>query len=187
MYLPARAPSNTSFIQDAGSRRILGFTVTTSVGTSLVTRALEQAVATRRRCPLDLSTDELIHHDDKGSQYTSLALSQRLSDLGNAVSTGRTGTALDNAATETTIGLYKTELIRSRSWTSRQEVETATAAWVKWFNKNRLHSALGYQPHQPREPIPSTTAPAKPGRVRQDSLQEPVRFTSPSTSACRTS
>jgi len=46
---------------------------------------------------------------------------------------------------ETTIGLYKTELIRSRRWASRQEIETATAAWVTWFNEKRLHSSIGYQ------------------------------------------
>ena len=57
------------------------------------------------------------------------------------------GTAYDNALMESTIGPYKTELISSarRIWTSRQEVETATTAWVSWFNRRRLHSALEYQ------------------------------------------
>jgi putative transposase len=61
-------------------------------------------------------------------------------------SIGRVGTAYDNALMETTIGLYKSELIHPRqtSWASRQEVETATARWVHWFNSQRLHSSLGY-------------------------------------------
>lgn len=135
----------TSFIQDAGTRHILGFTVATSMAASLVTKALEQALATRRRRRPGFTTNGLIHHADRGSQYTSLALSKRLQELGIAASTGRTGTALDNAAMETTIGLYKTELINAKRWSSRQEVETATAAWVTWFNEKRLHSALDYQ------------------------------------------
>jgi len=142
----------TSFIQDAGTRHILGFTVATSMATSLVARALEQALATRRRRRPGFTTNGLIHHADRGSQYTSLALSKRLQELGIAASVGRTGTALDNAAMETTIGLYKTELINTRRWTSRQEVETATAAWVTWFNEKRRHSALGYQSPTNYEP-----------------------------------
>lgn len=100
------------------------------MSTSIVTKALEQAVATRRRDAAGFAPIGLIFHSDRGSQYVSLALSTRLHDLGIAPSVGRTGTALDNAAMETTIGLYKTELIRTRRWTSRQEIETATSAWV---------------------------------------------------------
>lgn len=135
----------TSFVQDGGSKRILGFAVASSMQTSIVTRALEQAVATRRRGAAGFTASGLIFHSDRGSQYVSLAMSTRLQDLGIAPSVGRTGTALDNAAMETTIGLYKTELIRTRRWASRQEIETATSAWVTWFNERRLHSALDYQ------------------------------------------
>jgi len=80
------------------------------------------------------------------AQYTSLAFSQKLIDHGINGSIGRVGTAYDNALMESTIGLYKSELIHAgrRSWTSRQEVETATTAWVRWFNQRRLHSALDY-------------------------------------------
>jgi len=45
---------------------------------------------------------------------------------------------------ESTIGLYKTELIHTRVWTSIAELEAATAAWVAWFNNRRLHPSLGY-------------------------------------------
>ena len=56
------------------------------------------------------------------------------------------GDALDNALMESTIGLYKTELIdRRSSWTGRAEVERETAEWVRWFNADRLHSSIGYQ------------------------------------------
>jgi len=63
-------------------------------------------------------------------------------------SIGSVGDALDNALMESTIGLYKTELIdrHDRSWTGRAEVERETASWVHWFNSTRLHSSTTYLP-----------------------------------------
>ena len=112
----------------------------------LVTRALEQAVSVRRRSDPTFVTEGVIHRSDAGSQYTSLAFSQKLLDHGVNGSIGRVGTAYDNALMESTIGLFKTELIHPREalWASRQEVETALMAWVSWFDRDRLHSALGY-------------------------------------------
>lgn len=135
-----------SFLQDAGSRRILGFTIQSSQNADLVLKAVDQAVATRRRFDPQFTGEGVIHHSDAVSQYTSLAFSQKLVDHGIAGSIGRVGTAHDNALMESTIGLYKTELIHAdrKTWASRQEVETATVAWVNWFNRQRLHSALDY-------------------------------------------
>ena len=135
-----------SFLQDVFSRRILGFTVATSMGAQLVTKALDQAISVRKRTNPSFTGQGVIVHSDAGSQYTSLAFSQKLLDHGMAGSIGRVGTAYDNALIESTIGLYKAELIRpgGRAWTSRQEIETATTAWVAWFNERRLHSKLGY-------------------------------------------
>jgi len=137
-----------SFLQDGYSRHILGFTVATSKTTALVSSALDQAVSVRRRSSdVAFVADGLLVHSDAGSQYTSLAFSQKLHDHGLVGSIGRVGTAYDNALMESTIGLYKSELIhfRATGWTSRQEVETATARWVAWFNRVRLHGELGHQ------------------------------------------
>jgi transposase InsO family protein len=83
----------------------------------------------------------------ESGQYTSLAFTEALLEAGIAGSIGSVGDALDNALMESTIGLYKTELIdRQRSWTGRAQVERETAAWVHWFNTDRLHSAIGYRP-----------------------------------------
>ncbi|MFA5552397.1 MAG: integrase core domain-containing protein [Trueperaceae bacterium] len=62
-------------------------------------------------------------------------------------SSRRVGTAHDNALMESAIGLYKTELVNRRAigWDSRQELETATARWVAWFNRERSHGELGYR------------------------------------------
>lgn len=135
-----------SFVQDAGSRNILGFNVRTSRPSELVETALEQAVNARERvngrgC---LGVD-LIHHSDRGSQFTSISFSRKLREHGIRSSMGAVGTSADNALMESTIGLFKTELIYRRSWRSRQEVETETTAWVAWFNQKRLHSELGYK------------------------------------------
>jgi len=136
-----------SFVTDVYSRRILGWRVSATKTTPLVSSALEQALFTRRRGNAGFTATGLVHHSDAGSQYTSLAFTEALLEAGIAGSIGSVGDALDNALMESTIGLYKTELIdRQRSWTGRNEVERETAAWVHWFNTERLHSAIDYCP-----------------------------------------
>lgn len=78
-------------------------------------------------------------------QYTSIAFTEALQDAGITGSIGSVGDALDNALMESTIGLYKTEVIDQldRSWTSWRDVEAATASWVHWFNHDRLHTSIG--------------------------------------------
>jgi putative transposase len=91
--------------------------------------------------------DKLIHHSDAGSQYMSFRFTQHLIDSGIDASIGTVGDALDNALAESTIGLYKTELIKpQRPWHNKNEVDIATTAWVEWYNDRRLHEACGYRP-----------------------------------------
>lgn len=90
---------------------------------------------------------ELIHHADAGSQYTSFALAEHLDQAGIAASIGSVGDAYDNALMESTIGLFKTELIkRRRPWKTLSEVELATAEWVDWYCHRRLHGEIGHAP-----------------------------------------
>jgi transposase InsO family protein len=136
-----------ALLTDVFSRRILGWRVTTSKTTPLVMSVLEQAMFTRRRADSRFTPTGLVHHSDAGSQYTSLAFTEALPEAGIAGSIGSVGDALDNALMESTIGLYKTELIDTgRSWSGRAEVERETASWVHWFNTTRLHSSIGYLP-----------------------------------------
>lgn len=137
-----------SFVTDVFSRRILGWRVSTSKTTPLVLSALEQALFTRRRTSFEFTTDGLLHHSDAGSQYTSLAFTEALIDAGITGSIGTVGDALDNALMESTIGLFKTEVIghEQKIWTTWRQVEEATAAWVHWFNHERLHSSIGDVP-----------------------------------------
>jgi putative transposase len=137
-----------ALLTDVYSRRILGWRVTTSKATPLVLSVLEQALFTRRRTNVEFTTTGLLHHSDAGSQYTSLAFTEALHEAGIAGSIGSVGDALDNALMESTIGLFKTELVdrHERSWTGRAELERETAAWVHWYNTTRLHSAIGHVP-----------------------------------------
>jgi putative transposase len=83
----------------------------------------------------------------ESAQYLAIRYTQRLADAGAVCSVGSVGDSFDNALAESTIGLYKTELIRQRGpWRSLDEVELATLEWVDWYNQRRLHGALDYLP-----------------------------------------
>jgi putative transposase len=78
-------------------------------------------------------------------QYTSLAFSQRLADAGIAASMGSVGDAYDNAMIESFWGTIKTELLYRHVWPSRHDAEMAIFEWIEgWYNRERLHSSLGY-------------------------------------------
>jgi putative transposase len=132
-----------AFVIDAYSRRILGWRSATTMTTKLVLDAIEHAIWTRQREGVqDLSG--LIHHNDRGSQYTSIAFTERLADAGIDASIGTTGDSYDNALAETINGLYKTELIKRRSpWRTVEQVEVATLEYVDWFNHRRLYEHNG--------------------------------------------
>jgi putative transposase len=132
-----------AFVIDAYSRRILGWRAARSMQTALVLDALEQALWTRRRDGTgDLAG--LVHHTDAGSQYTSIAFTERLTAAGVSGSVGTVGDAYDNALAESVIGLFKTELIKPRGpWRTAEQVELATLEYVDWFNHRRLYEACG--------------------------------------------
>jgi transposase InsO family protein len=100
-----------AFVVDVFSRRILGWRVTTTKHTGMVTDALRQALQVRRRGEHAWVAAGLIHHSDAGSQYVSVAFTAELIAAGIAGSIGSVGDALDNALCESTIGLFKTEAI----------------------------------------------------------------------------
>lgn len=137
-----------SFCVDVFSRRILGWTCSASKATRLVSTVVEQAISLRRRANSCFTATGIVHHSDAGSQYTALAFTKELLAAGILGSIGTVGDALDNALMESTIGLFKTELIdrHPTTWADRDDVETATAGWVHWFNESRLHSSIGYLP-----------------------------------------
>lgn len=135
----------TAFVIDAYARRILGWSVATTMTSQLVVDAVEQAIWTRQREGKDLAG--LIAHHDHGVQYLSVAYSEHLDAAGIKPSTGAVGSSYDNALAESVIGLYKTELIKPRRpWKGFDDLEIATAEWVDWFNHRRLYEYCGDQP-----------------------------------------
>jgi transposase InsO family protein len=135
-----------SFVTDVCSRRILGWRVSMSKTTPLVMAALEQALFTRRRQNARFTARGIVFHSDAGSQYTAVSFTEALNEAEIAPSVGTVGDALDNALMESTIGLYKTELVehdRARSWSGAAELERETASWVHWYNTNRIHHSIG--------------------------------------------
>ena len=130
-----------AFIIDVFARKIVGWRVSTSMTTGFVLDALNQAIC--QRAPSE--ADKLIHHSDRGSQYLSIRYTERLAEAGIDTSVGSVGDSYDNALAESIIGLFKTEVIKFLGpWKSVGQVEWETLKWVDWYNKTRLHSAIGY-------------------------------------------
>jgi putative transposase len=128
-----------AFVIDAYSRAIVGWQFATHMRTDLVLDALRMALTLRAPG----ASVALTHHSDAGSQYTSFDYTQTLDDHGLLASIGTVGDAYDNAAAESFVDSFKTELIRDRVWRSRSQLELAVVEYVAWFNTERLHTSLG--------------------------------------------
>jgi len=142
-----------AFVIDAYARRILGWKVSTSMTTDLVLNAINQAIFTRK-CEGVKDLAGLIHHNDAGSQYTSVRFTERLLEERIDPSIGVVGDAHDNSLAESINGLYKTELIKPRRpWRNAAQVSADTAAYVDWFNNRRLYEYCGDMPPAKLEAI----------------------------------
>ena len=127
-----------AFVIDAYSRRIVGWQLASHMRTTLVLDALRMALH-QRGGGADV---ELVHHSDRGSQYTSIDYTQTLADHGVLASVGSVGDAYDNALAESFVDSFKTELIADRVWRSRSQLELAIVEYLGWFNSARIHQAL---------------------------------------------
>ena len=124
---------------DLYSRAIVGYAVADHMRTSLVTDALDMAIATRKPAA------GVIFHSDRGTQYTSGEFDTYCKKAGIRRSLGRTGTCYDNAVSESTFATYKKELIHTRPWPDLKNLTAATIDWIdNYFNTTRRHSTLGY-------------------------------------------
>jgi transposase InsO family protein len=128
-----------AFVIDVHSRRVVGWQLAPHMRASLVCDALRMAVSTRPR-GADVA---LVHHSDRGSQYTSIEFGQVLDDHHVLQSVGSVGDAYDNSLAESFVDTIKTELIRDRVWQTRSQLELAIVEYLGWFNDARLHESLG--------------------------------------------
>lgn len=132
-----------AFVIDVFSRMIVGWRAARSMKTDLPLDALEMALWNRQR--MGRNVNDLVHHSDAGSQYTSIRYTQRMIEAGLNASIGSVGDSYDNALAESVNGLYKTELVYWEGpWKGADDLELATLGWVDWFNHVRIHSALKY-------------------------------------------
>jgi putative transposase len=128
-----------AIVLDVWSRRVVGWSMNSSLATPLVLAAIEMAI--RLRQPTDV-----VHHSDKGCQYTSIAFGQRCIDAAIKPSTGTVGDAYDNAMAESFFSTLEVEVIRGRSLKSRSQARSEVFSFIEgWYNPRRRHSALGYK------------------------------------------
>ncbi len=128
--------SYVAVVLDVFTRRIVGWQMASHMRQSLVSDALEMAIASRRE------EGATIAHSDNGSQYTSYEYTERLIRAGIAPSRGRTGTALDNAMAESIMSTLKRELTKRYTWRTRLDLELALVTYIGWYNARRKHRSL---------------------------------------------
>jgi putative transposase len=126
-------------VLDACSRRVVGWALADHLRTELATAALRMALAARQPGP------GLIHHSDRGCQYTAATYANLLEAHGIAQSLGRPGTCWDNAVPESFFATLKVELVYRHVWPTKREARTAIFEFIEGFyNRQRRHSTLDY-------------------------------------------
>jgi transposase InsO family protein len=127
-------------LEDLHTRQIVGWAMGARMTQDLVLQALDRAVR-RHRPPAGV-----LHHTDRGSQYAATAYQQRLGQYGMVASMSRKGNCYDNACIESWHSLLKKELIYLQHFTTRAVAEQAIFEYIEvFYNRQRLHSALGYR------------------------------------------
>jgi len=105
----------------------------------LTIAALQMAISSRRPGP------GLVHHSDRGSQYAARAYRRLLDQHGLLCSMSRKGDCWDNAPIESFFGRMKTEMDNGNTFETRQAAKNSVFAFIEgWYNRRRLHSAIGY-------------------------------------------
>jgi putative transposase len=127
-------------VLDCFSRRVVGWSMRDDMQADLVVDALAMALARRRPQP------GLVHHSDQGAQYVSLVFGQRCREAGIAQSMGSKGDCYDNAVKESFFASLEKDLLRRRSFRTKQEARTEVFDYIEvFYNRERLHSTLGYR------------------------------------------
>jgi len=124
---------------DAHSRRVIGWAMAEHLRAELALDALTMALTARR------PGAGLIHHTDRGCQYTAAAYQEARAALGLIASMSRSGDCYDNALAERFFATLKAELVNTQRWPTRAAARRAIFAWLEvWYNRQRRHSALNY-------------------------------------------
>ena len=128
-----------AIVLDVFSRRIVGWAMTGRPRAELVVDALNMAVAQRR------PGKDVVHHSDRGSQYTSLKFGKRCREAGIKLSMGSVGDCYDNAMAESFFASLECELLDQASFRNHAEAKGEIFRYIEgWYNPHRRHSAIGY-------------------------------------------
>jgi putative transposase len=128
-----------AMVLDVYSRRIVGWSMETHLRTELILAALNMAITQRQ-------PSAVIHHSDRGCQYTSYAFGKRCREAGVMPSMGSVGDAYDNAMAESFFATLERELLNRRRFKTQAEAKMAVFEWIEgWYNPHRRHSSLGYR------------------------------------------
>jgi transposase InsO family protein len=140
-YLPtAEGFLYLAVVLDLASRRVVGWSMQETLEADLAVAALRMAIA--RRSP----TPGLLHHSDRGTQYTCDAYRRLLAAHGMDASMSKKGDCWDNAVAESFFATLERELIDGAQWKTRHEARRAVFQFIEtWYNRERRHSTLGYQ------------------------------------------
>jgi len=137
-YVATRAGFVYLAVVDAFSRRVVGWAMANRLRTELVLDALEMAVSQRR-------SQGVIHHSDRGTQYTLIAFGRRCKEAGVRPSMGSVGDCYDNALCESFFATLECELLDRQVFDSRAQARMAVFEFIEgWYNPHRRHSSLGH-------------------------------------------
>ena len=127
-------------VLDLFSRRIVGWSMDARMTEALTHKALTMAIASRQEMP-----DNLLHHSDRGSQYTSADYQALLAQNNMLASMSGVGNCYDNAPMESFFSLLKTELVHHERYSSRRDARTSIFDYIEvFYNRKRIHGAIGY-------------------------------------------
>ncbi len=160
-------------VLDVFSRKVVGWAMAGHLRTELVLAALNMAIGQRR-------PTEVVHHSDKGSQYTSLAFGKRCRQMGVLTSTGSAGDCYDNAMAKSFFATLECELIKRQAFHTQAEARMAVFQFIEgWYNTRRRHSALGYLSPNDFERAAAAAGARPEGDSGPDQETDPVVFLIP--------
>ena len=139
-YIPTREGwLYLSVVLDLASRRVVGWSMQETVGSSIVIDAIKMALSYRQ------PESGLLHHSDRGIQYAARDFRRLLRSRRIECSMSRKGDCWDNAVTESFFATLKKELVHDSAWRTREEARAALFEWIEvWYNRERRHSSIGY-------------------------------------------
>src|SRR6476620_1264337 len=139
LHLDGRGWLYLAAVLDLFSRRVVGWSMSAAMTAELVTDALVMAIWRRGR------PRELLHHSDRGSQYTSEAFQRLMAEHGVACSLSRSGNVWDNAAMESFFSSLKVERVAGKIYRTRDQARADVFDYIeRFYNPRRRHSTIGY-------------------------------------------